>query len=185
MQATGEDSLVALYEAASGVQVQLTYLPSGPGRIWFQRTVHGRGGSMSVPQDRSGGSVVVQLGDRILSGAELRRELGGFELDGTAAMFFGREGTEYDRQFADVDAATIGIELDDFAAAVVERRPPEIDGTGGLLAVAAVWAVAESQECGGPVRITDVADGTVSAAQDRLDEHLGLSSATSEESVRT
>ena len=82
MRATGEDSLVALYESASGVQVQLTYLPSGPGRMWFQRTVHGRDGSMSVPQDRSGGSVVVQLGDRILSGAELRRELGGFELDG-------------------------------------------------------------------------------------------------------
>ncbi len=100
-------------------------------------------------------------------------------------MFFGREGTEYDRPFSDVDAATIGIEIDDFAAAVVERRSPEIDGTGGLLAVAAVWAVAESQECGGPVLITDVADGTVSAAQDRLDEHLGLSSATSEEAART
>ena len=148
MRATGEDSLVALYESASGVQIQLAYIPSGPGRTWFQRTVHGRDGSMSVPQDRSGGPVVVQLGDRVLSGAELRRELGGFELEGTAGLLFGRDGTEYDLPFADVDAATIGIELDDFAAAVLERRTPELDGTGGLLAVAAIWAVAESREAG-------------------------------------
>jgi predicted dehydrogenase len=184
MRATGKDSLVALYESASGVQAQLAYLPSGPGRMWFQRTVHGRGGSMSVPQDRSGGPVVVQLGDRVLSGAELRRALGGFELDGMAARLFGREGTEYDLPFADVDAATIGIEIDDFATAVIERRSPEIDGIGGLTAVAAVWAVAESHECGGAVRIADVADGTVSAAQDHLDAYLGLLSETSGEVAR-
>ena len=94
-------------------------------------------------------------------------------------------GTEYDLPFADVDAATIGIEIDDFAAAVVERRSPEVDGTGGLAAVAAVWAVAESHECGGPVRVADVADGTVSAAQDRLDAHLGLLSETNGEVART
>ena len=185
MRATGEDSLVALYESASGVQIQLAYIPSGPGRIWFQRTVHGRGGSMSVPQDRSGG-----LGRRAARGPGSERCRASARARwlrvGRArrAMLFGREGTEYDLPFADVDAATIGIELDDFAAAVVERRTPEIDGTGGLLAVAAVWAVAESRECGGPVRIADVADGTVSAAQDRLDEHLGLSTETSGEVVR-
>jgi predicted dehydrogenase len=174
MRATGEDSLVALYEAASGVQIQLSYVPSGPGRAWFQRSVHGRNGSMSVPEDRSGGGVVVQLGKLQLSGAELRRELGGFELEGTTAAFFGSEGTEYDLPFAEVDAATIGIELDDFVRAVVEGGVPELDGRGGLLAVAAVWAVGESRGRGGSVRIADVADGTVSAAQDSLDVLLGL-----------
>lgn len=184
MRATGEDSLVALYESASGVHIQLAYIPSGPGRTWFQRTVHGRDGSMSVPQDRSGGPVVVQLGDRVLSGAELRRELGGFELEGTTGLLFGRDGTEYDLPFADVDAATIGIELDDFAAAVLERRTPELDGTGGLLAVAAIWAVAESREAGEWVRVADVTEGAVSAAQDRLDEHLGLRTEAGGEVVR-
>jgi len=106
-------------------------------------------------------------------------------LEGTAGMLFGREGTEYDLPFADVDAATIGIELDDFAAAVLERRSPEIDGIGGLLAVAAVWAVAESREAGESVRVADVAEGTVSAAQDHLDEKLGLRTETSGEVART
>lgn len=174
IRATGEDSLVGLYQTASGVLIQLAYVPSGPGRRFVQRSVHGRAGSMTVPPDRSGGAVVVQLGERTLSGAELRRELGGFELDGVAAAFFGAAGTEYDLPFAKVDAATIAIELDDFRQAVAASRPPEVDGLGGLLAVAAVWALAESAACGGSVRIAEVADGTVSAAQDRLDAVLGL-----------
>ena len=174
IRATGEDSLVALYETASGVLVQLAYIPSGPGRQWRQRSVHGRRGSMSIPHDRTGDQVVVQLGSRTLSGLELRRELGGFELEGVAASLFGREGTEYDLPFAEVDAALIAIELDDFAAAISERRPPEVDGVDGLLAVAAVWGVAESRSLGGSVRIAAVADGTVSAAQDPVDAIIGL-----------
>ena len=174
MRATGEDSLVALYETAGGVLVQLCYLPSGPGRRWVQRSVHGRRGSMTVPPDRSGGAVVVQLGDLTLSGAELRRRLGGFELEGVAAFLFGREGTEYDLPFAQVDAATIAIELDDFANAVSGRTQAEVDGLAGLRAVAGVWAVAESRLVGGCVRIEDVANGTLSASQQPVDVALGL-----------
>lgn len=174
IRATGEDSLVAVFEAESGVLVQLTYLPSGPGRRWVQRSVHGRRGSMSVPPDRSGGAVVVQLGSEILSGPELRRELGGFELEGVAASFFGPEGTEYDLPFAEVDAATIGIELDDFISAVAARRTPEVDGMAGLLAVAGVWAVAESKALAGAVSIAEVADGTIARSQESVDVALGF-----------
>ena len=78
-----------------------------------------------------------------------------------------------------VDAATIAIEIDDFLSAVTESRAPEVDGLGGLLAVAAVWAIAESRERRGPVRIAEVADGTVSAAQDPVDATIGLIAPTS------
>ena len=174
MRATGDDSLVAIYESVSGALIQLAYVPSGPGRIWTQRTVHGREGSMSVPRDRTGGAVAVTLGDRTLSGSELRRELGGFELEGVAASLFGPQGTEYELPFADVDAATIAIEIDDFLGAVRQARRPEVDGEAGLLAVAAVWAVAESDVHGGWVRVGEVADGTISAAQDPIDDAIGL-----------
>jgi predicted dehydrogenase len=174
IRATGDDSLVGLYQSASGVLIQLAYLPSGPGRRFVQRSVHGRAGSMTVPPDRSGGAVVVQLGERTLSGTELRAELGGFELEGVAAALFGATGTEYDLPFVQADTATIAIELDDFRQAVASRRAPEVDGLGGLLAVAAVWALAESAAGAGSVRIADVADGTLSVAQDPLDAVLGL-----------
>jgi predicted dehydrogenase len=174
MRATGDDSLVALFQTQSGVMIQLSYIPSGPGREWLQRSVHGRNGSMSVPRDRTGGPVVVTLGERTLSGAQLRRELGGFELDGVAASFFGAAGTEYDLPFEQVDAATIGIEIDDFIGAVAHGGVAEVDGLGGLLAVAGVWAIAEARELGDWVSIADVADGTLTTAQDPIDHAIGL-----------
>jgi predicted dehydrogenase len=174
MAATGEDSLVALFETAAGVAIQLSYIPSGPGHQWTQRSVHGRHGSMSVPRDRTGQSVVVELGSRRLSGAQLRDELGGFGLEGVAAEFFGAAGTEYDLPFEEVDAATIAIELDDFIDAVATGRPPEVDGRGGLAAVAGVWAICESRDLGSSVRIADVADGTLSQSQDPVDAAIGL-----------
>ena len=129
---------------------------------------------MSVPPDRSGGAVTVQLGDRILSGSDLRRELNDFELDGVTAAFFGSHGTEYDLPFDEVDAATIAIELDDFIRAVRDGRRPEVDGRAGLLAVAAVWGVAESHADARSVRIADVADGTIARAQEPTDRAIGL-----------
>ena len=174
MRATGDDSLLALYETAAGARIQLTYLPSGPGRRWIQRSLHGRNGSMSVPFDRTGGPVVVELGARRLTGAELRSELGDFRLGGVAAELFGPEGTEYDLPFTEVDAATIAIELDDFIGALGDGRFPEVDGRAGLLAVAGVWAIAESYAAGGFVAVADVADGVLSAAQDPVDAAIGL-----------
>jgi predicted dehydrogenase len=174
MRATGDDSLVGIFETASGALIQLTYLPSGPGRRWIQRSLHGRNGSMSVPFDRTGGPVTVALGERVLTGAELRAELGDFRLTGVTADFFGPEGTEYDLPFAEVDAATIAIELDDFIGAIAQQRSPEVDGRGGLEAVAAVWALAESRESGGFVAIADVADGTISTVQEPIDRAIGL-----------
>jgi predicted dehydrogenase len=174
MRATGEDSVVALYETASGVPIQLAYVPSGPGRIWTQRTVHGANGSISVPVDRTGEPVVVTLGERALSGADLRRELGGFLLDGVTGKLFGPEGTEYDMPFAEVDAALIAIEIDDFVSAVSEGRSPEVDGLDGLLAVAGLWAVIESQARGERLEIADVANGSITTAQDPVDAAIGL-----------
>jgi predicted dehydrogenase len=175
-RATGDDSLVALYQSQSGVPIQLTYLPSGPGTAFQQRTIHGRNGSVSVPKDRTGGPVTVQLGTTRLSGAALREAVGGFRLDGIAAALFGPEGTEYQRPFEYVDAALIGIELDDFARAIRSGRPAEIGGYGGLAAVAGVWAVAESQHLGDAVEIADVASGAVGAAQAPVDAFLGFTS---------
>jgi predicted dehydrogenase len=180
MRATGDDSLVALYETAAGALIQLAYVPSGPGRRWVARTVHGRLGSMSVAPDRSGGGVVVQIADRTLSGGRLRRELGGFSLPGIAASLFGPETTEYELSFGDADAALIAIELDDFVAALASGRPPEVGGHDGLLAVAAVWAVAESRARGETVTIAQVADGSVASAQAPVDAALGLAGAAGE-----
>jgi predicted dehydrogenase len=172
--ATGEDSLLAQLVTDSGVTVQLGYLPSGPGQSYFQRTLHGRNGSMRLPADRSGGPVVVYRADCTLQGEELLAELGGSPVDSLGADLFGSSGAEYQLEFAESDAAHLAIELHDFADAVLTGRSPEVDGAGGLNALAAVYAVYESQLLGRAVRVADVASGALHAGSDDIDEALGV-----------
>jgi predicted dehydrogenase len=172
--ATGEDSLLAQLVTSSGVTVQLGYLPSGPGQSYFQRTVHGRLGSMRLPADRSGGPVVVYRADCTLQGEELLAELGGSPVDRLGADLFGSSSAEYQLEFAESDAAHLAIELHDFADAVLTGRSPEVDGVSGLNALAAVYAVYESQLLGRAVRVADVASGALHASSADIDEALGV-----------
>jgi len=86
-------------------------------------------------------------------------------LDGIAAALFGPEGTEYQHPFEYVDAALIGIELDDFARAIRSGRPAETGGDGGPAAVTVGWAVAQSQALGDAGELADVASGAGRAAR--------------------
>lgn len=178
--ATGEDSLLAQLTTKSGVTVMLDYLPSGPGRRYYQRTVHGRNGSMSLSGDRSGGPVEVWTGgDTPLRGKDLVAAIGGSPVDDLTAALFGSDTAEYDLAFPESDAAHLAVELHDFADAVSTGRPPEVDGAGGLSALAAVLAVYESSLLGQPVHLADVMSGSVHSYQDEIDEFLGLSEVVS------
>lgn len=172
--ATGEDSLLAQLTTASGVTVMLTYLPSGPGRHYFQRTLHGRAGSMNLPPDRSGQPVEVFLSDSALRGPELLATIGGSPLDDLTAALFGTRGAEYDLPFAESDAAHLAVELHDFADAAMSGRQPEVDGAAGLSALAAVYAIFESDRLAAPVHLADVVSGNVHGYQDDIDEFMGL-----------
>jgi predicted dehydrogenase len=149
-------------------------VPSGPGERWWQRSLHGRLGSVSVPRDRTGGAPVLQRADGVLRGREILRELPGFGLDEVTSRVFGENAVAYDIPFADADAGHIAIEQHDFARAVLEGGSPEIDGWGGLTAVAAVLAAYESGIAGRSVTLAEVVDGSVSAYQDEIDRAQGL-----------
>jgi predicted dehydrogenase len=171
---TGEDSVVANFRMQSGVLVQLAYVPSGPGERWWQRSLHGRLGSISMPRDRTGGAAVLNRSGGVLRGREILRELPGFHLDDLTAAIFGDNGVDYDIPFNDADAGHIAIELHDFARAALSGGKPEIDGWGGLTAVAAVLAAYESGLAGRTVTMAEVLDGSVHAYQDDIDRAQGL-----------
>jgi predicted dehydrogenase len=174
VEATGEDSLVALLRTESGVDVSLTYLPSGPGHDYGRRSVHGRAGSMIVPPDRSEGLVVVHTADGALEGDGLRAALGDhFALDEVTQALLGPEGIG-GPAFADRDAGYLGVEIADFVTAVLDGRAPEVDGVGGLRAVAGVYAILESGVLGRAISVDEVLDGSVCAYQAEIDAALGL-----------
>jgi predicted dehydrogenase len=166
--ATGEDSVTATYLMQSGVTVQLAYIPSGPGHHYEQRVVHGQAGSLEIFKDRTGKAPVLHRADGDLTGRELADAVGDFRLDDVTERLFGRD-IAYDLPFADTDAGLLAIEIHDFAAAVLDKRAPEVSGRLGLEAVAALLAAYESGLTGGAVAISDVLDGTVSQYQADLD----------------
>jgi len=170
--ATGEDSFVATYTMASGLLVQMSYVASGPGKGWTQRTVHGRNGSLEIFNDRTGKAPILHLADGDITGRALADKVG-FTLDALTERLYGSE-IAYDKPWAEIDAGLLAIEIHDFAAAISEGRPPEVDGWGGLTAVASVLAAYESGLSGRAVSMDDVLEGRISAYQDEIDAALGL-----------
>ncbi|HMR33103.1 MAG TPA: Gfo/Idh/MocA family oxidoreductase [Geminicoccaceae bacterium] len=167
--ATGEDSFAATYKMRSGALAQITYLPSGPGHRWVQRTVHGRAGSLAAARDRTGGEVVLHRASGTLAGDALLGELPYFHLDEVTSRLFGGKVTYGPVDFAKADAGLIAIEIHDFAEAILAGRQPEVDGHLGLTAVAAVLAAFESGIAGRSVTMAEVLSGEVSAYQDSID----------------
>ncbi|MGN6487599.1 MAG: Gfo/Idh/MocA family protein [Devosia sp.] len=169
--ATGEDSFVATYTMASGLPVQMAYVASGPGKGWNQRTVHGRNGSLEIFNDRTGKAPILHNAEGDLTGQELADRIG-FRLDPLTEKLYG--GVSYEMSWAETDSGLLAIEIHDFAQAIAEGRPPEVDGMGGLTAVASVLAAYESGLAGRAVSMDEVLDGRISAYQDEIDADLGL-----------
>jgi predicted dehydrogenase len=174
IDATGDDSLIALLRTESGVDVHFAYVPSGRGQSHVRRTLHGRAGSMIVPPDRSDGEVVIHTGEGTLTGPSLRKTLGEhFVLDEVTLALLGPDGSGgRGVPFAAVDAGYIGVEIADFVAAALDGSAPEVDGVGGLRALAGVYAIVESGLQGRPVSIDEVVDGSAHSYQDGIDRTL-------------
>jgi len=169
--ATGEDSFVATYTMESGLPVQMSYVASGPGKGWNQRTVHGRNGSLEIFNDRTGMAPILHTAEGDLGGQALADKVG-FKLDALTEKLYG--GVSYEMSWAETDSGLLAIEVHDFAQAITEGRPPEVDGMGGLTAVASVLAVYESGIAGRAVAMDEVMDSRISTYQDEIDAELGL-----------
>lgn len=172
----GEDSLVAGMTTRSGVDVHISYIPSGRGKGYNERVLHGRDGSLEIPSDRSDGDVVLHLAERSYVGDEIRELLGErFSLDAVTTAVLGPDGTGgKGAPWVEVDSGHLAIELADFIDAVLDGRAPEVDGMGGLRPLAVVHAVFESGLAGREIRVDEVLDGTVHAYQDEIDEQFDL-----------
>ena len=172
----GEDALFASMLTRDGVDVQFSYLPSGRGKHYGERTVHGTRGSMEVPPDRTDGDVIVHLEGRTLVGAQIAAELGdAFTLSPVTTAILGPDGTGgKGADWSSVDSGYLAIEIEDFIGAVLNKRAPEVDGTGGIRALAVVHAILESGLARREVSVDEVLDGSLHAYQDDIDAALAV-----------
>ncbi len=170
--ATGEDSFVATYVMQAGLMVQMAYVASGPGKGYTQRTVHGRNGSLEIANDRTGIAPILHRAEGDVTGRALA-DLVGFKLDPLTEALYGPD-CAYSLSWEETDSGLLAIEIHDFAAAIAEGRAPEVDGEGGLTAVASVLAAYESGIAGRAVSMDEVLSGRISTYQDEIDQGLGL-----------
>ena len=181
IEATGADSVIACYTMESGAVVQLSFAGGRGSRGW-ERSIHGRWGAIYAPQgERTGGPVLLRLKDRELRGKEILAELPGFELDEIAVRLFGRDGVQYEPPTGSrispailVDAKHLAIEYHDFGEAIIDGRPPEVDGEGGMKAMAAIMGAYESDAAGRAVSMKEMLSGEVRQYQAEIDEYHGL-----------
>ena len=179
VEATGEDSVVALYRMQSGALAQLMLIEGRGGQGW-ERSVHGRWGALYAPGERNGRPVVLRLEGRELQGKEILKLLPDFHLDEITARLFGDDGVEYNMPtdvphpgYA-IDARHLAIEYHDFGRAILTDGQPEVDGMGGMKAVAAIVGAYESGLAGRSLTMEEVLSGEVGAYQEEIDAALGL-----------
>lgn len=172
-----EDLSVGVARFASGAIGNLLIDLGGRGEGHFTRVVHGTGGSLAIPQDRTGRAPRLALRkggvDESVDEADLLNLVPDFRLDDvTAALFGGERLTSFDLPFADIDANLLAIEQADFADAIVQGRTPEVDGAFGLRSLAIAYGLLESERLGRPAVVSDLIRNEDTPYQTEIDEAL-------------
>jgi predicted dehydrogenase len=134
---------------------------AGRGDGHFVRMIHGTGGSLAIPRDRSGQpNRLVQRRngrDEVIPEEEQLALVPDFALDDvTAALFGGERMSSYTMEFSDIDANLLGVEQADFVAAIAEDRDPEVSGEVGMRSLALVLGFLESELLGRIVSMDEI-----------------------------
>ena len=157
--ADAEDLSVGVAQFANGAIGNWVIDLGGRGQGHFARMAYGIGGTLGIPRDRSGISLDLTLRqggkDIRISDEEILALVPDFTLDEVTAKLFGGDRlASYQMDFADIDSNLLAIEQADFAAAIVDNRPPEVDGAFALRSLAIAYGFIEAELVG---RALDVA----------------------------
>ena len=167
VQATAEDSSMATLRMASGAMVSWVVGLGGHGGCSGQAILGDRGALKSFGS--RGGRAVLQADAGEKGHEQLVAETEGFELEPLAAHFF-PDGVAT----AEVDWKLLALEYYELGEAILQGRAIEVDGTEGMKAVAAVYAIFESSLLGRAVTMGEVESAEVYGYQAGIDAALNL-----------
>ncbi|RNL61910.1 gfo/Idh/MocA family oxidoreductase [Nocardioides marmoriginsengisoli] len=173
---TSEDTCLARVDFDDKLSAQVTLTMAGHGEPVGSRFVVGSRGSVSSAcwEGWQDGWFTPDDGERVPVEATIAAWVDG--LSAQERELWLPEGT-WDPAALTLDITDpvrygVAYEIFDFARAVDSGTSPEVGGPEGTADLAAAIALLESSLAGGPVSVADVADGTVTAWQDPLDERL-------------
>lgn len=175
-QATAEDAAYATLLFANGAVGQYVEDHAGHGQGIWARQIHGAKGSMDLPNDRSGGHIVLYRGKEVIDDGRILELAPDFRLDrATATLFGGDRLWRYEFPFEQTDRKLIAVEYADFAGAILGEHPIEVSLAQGTRSVAVSYAMLESGVLGRPVTVEETLAEQVTDYQAEIDQGLGLS----------
>ena len=175
-EATAEDAAYATLTFKNGVVGQYIEDHGAWGQGSWLRKIHGSKGSMTLPGDRSGGIISLQIdGHGTIADEKLLELVPDFHLDAVTTDLYGANRLwQYDSQFSNNDARIIAIEYGDFAEAITGNHPIEVDAYQGTRSVAISYAMLESGATGQIVHIDKMLDESINTYQKEIDDGLGI-----------
>ena len=175
-EATAEDATYATITFKNGVVGQYIEDHGAWGKGSWIRQIHGSKGSMTLPGDRSGGVISLQIdGQGTVENENLLDLVPDFHLDSVTTDLFGGDRLwQYSLPFNETDAKIIAIEYGDFAEAIAGNREIEVDAYQGTRSVAISYAMLESGATGQVVHIDKMLDESTNTYQREIDEGLGI-----------
>ena len=160
--ADAEDLSVGVAHFQNGAIANWLLSMAGRGEGFFHRAIYGTGGSLVIPEDRSGKPLRLnqRRDGQDMPVEDLLALVPDYAHDDvTAALFGGERLATYSLAWADIDANLLGIEQADFVAAIEQDREPEVTGEMGLRSLAAVFGFLESELVGRPVTVDEILSG--------------------------
>ena len=175
-EATAEDAAYATLTFKNGTVGQYIEDHSAWGQGGWLRQIHGAQGSMTLPGDRSGGVISLNIdGQGTLNDERLLSFVPDFYLDAVTTDLFGGDRLwQYKFPFPETDAKIIAIEYGDFAEAIAGNRPIEVDAYQGTRSVAISYAILESGATGQIVHMDKMIDESINTYQREIDDGLGI-----------
>ncbi len=175
-EATAEDAAYATLTFKNGVVGQYIEDHGAWGQGSWARQIHGSQGSMTLPGDRSGRVISLQIdGQGTINDEKLLDLVPDFHLDAVTTDLFGGDRLwQYDSAFGNTDAKIIAIEYGEFAEAIAGNHPIEVDAYQGTRSVAISYAMLESGATGQIVHLDKMLDESINTYQRKIDDGLGI-----------
>lgn len=175
-EATAEDAAFSTIVFKNGVVGQYLEDHAGKGQRLWNRQIHGSRGSLSLPPDRSGKAIKLEIdGKGVICDEDLLNRVPDFHLDSVTSDLFGNDRLWcYEFSFPETDRKIIAIEYAEFSTAILEGRSVEVDAIQGMRSVAISYAILESGKTGRLVSVDGVIAGDIENYQREINESLGI-----------
>ena len=176
IEATAEDTLVAVIDFTSGVMGQWTQSYAAHGQGLGNKAIFGSQGNIRPGGIRNGESPVLSRdGEENVTGDTLLNLVPNFHLDKITSELFGNDRIAFYRiPFPEADRKLLAIELYEFADCILHDKPLEVDGVVGRQAVALCYSAFESSILNRPVTPKEIETELTGVYESEINIDLGI-----------